>query len=130
MLIKSKQAQITNSTCHPRIPLRRLRAIVGAIVASALALTVLPGVAYAELVPCDWLDCPGAPVYAPEQVAIGRDRLLEVAQAEAEESAAATCPSGGGAYDVVRVKPYLLPHGSWRFTLTYRCESPGYDPYP
>ena len=37
--------------------------------AATLAVTGLSGAAHAELVPCDPLDCPTGPVYAPEQIA-------------------------------------------------------------
>ena len=95
-----------------------------------LALTAVPGDAHADpgrskigpvqSVPCDPLTCPpDHEVIPPEQVAIGRDRVLSVAQHEAEDLAAGRCV--GRAFDVVHAQPQLLPHGSWRYTLTYRC---------
>lgn len=97
--------------------------------AATLALTGLSGAAHAELVPCDPLDCPTGPVYAPEQIAVGLDRDFDTAADEAETQAAATC-SYDHTYDVVRVRAPQRPGGRWEYTLTYRCHSPLYDPWP
>ena len=103
--------------------------LFGGAFASTLALTGLSGLAHAELVPCDPLDCPTGPLYAPEQVSVGLDRDFDTAQQEAEDQAAAACPYSH-TYDVVRVHFQQRPGGRWEYTLTYRCESPAYDPWP
>lgn len=107
---------------------RRALGLAGAF-AATLAVTGLSGVARAELVPCDPIDCPTGPVYAPEQVAVGVDRDLDVAADEAEAQAGATC-AYDHTYDVVRVRALQRPGGRWEYTLTYRCNSPLYDPWP
>ena len=62
---------------------RRALGVAGTF-AATLAVTGLSGVARAELVPCDPIDCPTGPVYAPEQVAVGVDHDLDDAADEAE----------------------------------------------
>lgn len=102
----------------------------GAIAVIGAAVAVVPtGPTNAELVPCDPIDCPGGPVYAPAQVAIGVHRDLARAQERAEDQAAATC-SYDHTFDVVRVQPTLRADGKWEYRLTYRCHSPAYDPWP
>ena len=108
---------------------RRSMGLLGGAFASTLALTGLSGLAHAELVPCDPLDCPTGPLYAPEQVSVGLDRDFGRAEQEAEDQAAAACPYSH-TYDVVRVHFEQRPGGRWEYTLTYRCESPAYDPWP
>ena len=68
-------------------------------------------------------------MYAPVQVATGVDRDFDTAAEEAEDQAAAACPYSH-TYDVVRIHFEQRPGGRWEYTLTYRCESPLYDPWP
>jgi hypothetical protein len=109
-----------------RYSVRRLLGVLGTVAALALVGMAAPNAAHADLVPCDPLfDCPPGTVHAPDRVAMGVDRDLDDAQAEAEEQAANSCPGGG--FDVVRVRAQLLANGTWKYTLTYRCDSPPYD---
>jgi hypothetical protein len=109
-----------------RRPSRRLLGLTGVLAAVALSIVATPGPAQAELVPCDPLyNCPGPPVHAPDRVAIGQDRDMDDAAEEAEDQAANSCP--GHAYEVVRIRVVQLANDDWKYTLTYRCDSPIYD---
>jgi hypothetical protein len=126
-----EQADHDHTDTHTgRSPRWRRRAVglVGAL-AATFAVTGLSGVARADIVPCDPIDCPTGPVYAPEQVAIGIDRDFDDAAEEAEAQAAVTCVYDH-TYDVVRRRSDQRPGGRWEHTLTYRCNSPLYDEWP